>query len=295
MSILKKYRELRSELTNRKLRVVLPKGGIEAFDRDKVMREHEGIKEHMEDAQTFIIEDVISMHSDEAEGLDNSLSAMVQAGVWDLPFDRCVFLMPLEYGEGRFLAATLTIKCDGQEGLPDVRAVSYFFVRRDWDDGWMHVPVQGYFEPANGHIYVRCVTGHKNVKDDLEFFKQTDALISECMWAVNTCVVLMSTTGITVERRHTRTKLKYRDRPEYSYHQIVIPGVTGGGHDGRTIGERKRVRLHMRRGFVRKNQPYGPGGLGRKPALVRPALVGYEEEGQVFKTYEVRAEERMKT
>lgn len=54
-----------------------------------------------------------------------------------------------------------------------------------------------------------------------------------------------------------------------------------------TITERQKVRLHLRRGHVR-NQPCGPGRSQIKKIYVEAHLVGYEEQGVIIHDYKVR-------
>ena len=119
--------------------------------------------------------------------------------------------------------------------------------------------------------------------DDMQTFRRVAGMGLDIM---NAMIVLSQTNGVQVEARSTLHKPgKRRDAPEYSYHVLRIPGVGEGG-SGITIGERKRVRLHLRRGHKR-TQHHGRGNKQVKNIWIEPTLVGYQEEGEVYKDYEV--------
>lgn len=104
-------------------------------------------------------------------------------------------------------------------------------------------------------------------------------------------IVLLHTKGVRAQpvKHLGKTKLRNRDKPEYSHHVLrVYEYEKADDKSGATtpVTERKRVRMHLRRGHIR-NQPYGRRLSKVKQVYIEPCIVGYEEEGTVTSEYEV--------
>lgn len=85
-----------------------------------------------------------------------------------------------------------------------------------------------------------------------------------------------------------KTRVSARKEPIDAYTEVLLPNWRQrraedqeAQRQGYTIEERKRPRMHWRRGHMR-NQAYGPGRTEHKPVFIQPQMIGYEEDGQVF-------------
>lgn len=244
----------------------------------------------MSHGTVFMTEDLWEIAEVDKE-LTASVGAMCDAGVHRLPFPQCVFLSPsgtmvqallaMQEPEGGtiILVSALTDTRSGKWAVSPVMVkITYPYKLepvlpdvRPWAEEYFNYPIT-----EGGQTWLVRDWHHKQ--------------ITGMVGVLNRMLVLLSTSGIEVRKVHTKTNLVNRDDPEYTYHELYIHGLSGNIGSGTKITERKRVRLHLRRGFERKNQPYGPGRRYRKRVWVRPALVGYQEEGQAFKTYRIRSE-----
>lgn len=95
--------------------------------------------------------------------------------------------------------------------------------------------------------------------------------------------------------RLNKARLKNRQEPIDGFTKVLLPGFIKRraennlteaeerqhGNDGRKVTERKRPRLHWRRGHM-KGVRYGEGRRLTKPMFIAPTMVGYEEEGRIF-------------
>ena len=75
-----------------------------------------------------------------------------------------------------------------------------------------------------------------------------------------------------------------RDSPANSTTIVHVKRAIERQHLGGHVDERKRTRLHMRRGHVR-HQRFGPKNMHQKIIWIAPVLVGYEEEGRIEHEY----------
>lgn len=92
-----------------------------------------------------------------------------------------------------------------------------------------------------------------------------------------------------------KARLKRREEPIDGFTKVLMPGfmarkaagemtedeVRQHGNQGREVTERKRPRLHWRRGHVRGVR-YGEGRKLSKATFIAATLVGYEEEGRIY-------------
>lgn len=108
-------------------------------------------------------------------------------------------------------------------------------------------------------------------------------------------LALISTRGVVVERRPLRVpnskckRMSVEALPPTDTHNVVkIHAARRSSTNAAASesGERKKTRLHMRRGHIR-NQRYGPGRTQTRQIWINPMLVGYKEEGTVDHDYVV--------
>lgn len=98
-------------------------------------------------------------------------------------------------------------------------------------------------------------------------------------------IVLLQTKGVERERvLPHKTNLIAREAPEDGY--TIVRNYISRGPTGALIPERKRTRLHLRRGHIRR-QRWGRGRKFEKKIWIEPMLVGHEEEGRIEHLYEV--------
>jgi hypothetical protein len=106
-----------------------------------------------------------------------------------------------------------------------------------------------------------------------------------CSHSIATLIVLLETKGAEKEFVPTeKINLISRDQPVNGY--TIVRNYRSRDSSGRQIEERKRVRLHLRRGHVR-TQHWGRNNKYTKKIWIEPTLVGYEEEGKIEHLYEV--------
>lgn len=88
-----------------------------------------------------------------------------------------------------------------------------------------------------------------------------------------------------VERvEHGECKLKSRGRPIDGH--TVIRAYEPTGNAGTSVECRHRVRMHLRRGHIRR-QRFGRGLKCERKVWIKPVLVGYREEGTIEHEYEL--------
>ncbi len=283
MRVMKKYRQLLAQVRDGDIWWVHQKAsGLKLLQVEGELLDC--VRNALGNAQLFLTGDLWTI-SQADDVLTQTLADMVGAGVYHAPFTHCVFLSPL--GNGKLLQALIVTDTGGDKMLMRAAHTSEFL---PWGLSPLYCIVNK--SPYGVKPALANVRDWKMEDFDDKTKMWFKTLASTMMGTFNRMVILMATRGIEVRKVHTKGTLKGRDRPEYTYRHLVIPGISDDGHGmGRQSGgDRLKMRLHLRRGFERKNQTCGPGGQDRKSAWVRPTLVGYEEEGQVFKTYEVRAE-----
>jgi hypothetical protein len=225
-----------------------------------------------------------------------SIVGMAQTGVLHLPYEICIFEAPQTLDDGKELAVvTLASECE------QFIQAEFIVVMSNEKGGAIPVAVQcdkftG--ETFTGIIRVRPEGAEESRELNLvprwrgkEMTREGWDSWAMQMWGtVEKAIILMHTRGVEVRQESKlhggKAKLRRRDAAEYDYHRITIPGLRDGDGTGVAVGERKRVRLHLRRGHVR-SQPFGKGKVRRRQKWIEPMLVGYQEEGEVFKDYVV--------
>ena len=234
-------------------------------------------------SQRFILDaDEVSLTEVNASAI-----AMKEAGVLHLPFDFCYTevktalvssssdLRPIV---GRLCLLSfknsdhrLGFDCDFRTtlffNLPELHGKTHFA----WLPGSIISGAYNeYFQPIAGY----------NLEPDA-----TKSIVQSVGQALRCLLVLLQTKGAEREFVPTgKTSLISRDFPVNGY--TIVRNYHSRDSSGRRIEERKRVRLHLRRGHVRR-QRWGRGRKYEKIVWIEPMLVGHEEEGRIEHTYEV--------
>jgi hypothetical protein len=192
---------------------------------------------------------------DDAE-IAASIEAMKATGAWRLPYPICSFEFRAE----------ITVN-----GRPEIKPQPEWFIV---------LLVEG--EPDFiRHTFVRA-SSHAWCLADEPSSRHDAARI------VGACLVALCTRGIRRDR-WIANRQAAPGRPEprgIAYTKVHIQEALAGGNA--TMTERRRVRLHLRRGHTRQ-QPYGPGRQQIRLIFIEPCLVGYADDGEIHHTqYQVR-------
>jgi len=161
---------------------------------------------------------------------------------------------------------------------------------RVWRDIGMDITCKGdAVLPKN--VLVSVAPYLYTVDRDVGYLLKTFAYTSAI--EVMTMIVLLATKGVSVDwvprlRKYSRMPLRSRQTPEngHSIIRVYKACQESTRATGCTPVNRSRVRLHMRRGHVRR-QRYGRKCSKVKLVFIEPTLVGYEEEGRLKHEYEV--------
>lgn len=245
----------------------------------------------------YLDEDVRLSFYDDQDGLSGTVEAMVEAGVYRLPANPCIIEHPVKLADGR----TVHNLIFAEETDTEVRIMPVSVLRANFSDvGPLDValasPVHPYRSKLSGERGIweaeGCVIDESMMSDPAPGGGM-EALARCALVDMETMLVLLSTRGVSVERtsvlKKGKRRLRRRDAASYEYHKVVVPGLNSAG-DGETqesTEPRRRVRLHIRRGHVRR-QRCGKGNAEETVIWINPVLVGYEEEGRVYKDYVVK-------
>lgn len=228
-----------------------------------------------------------------SEEVIESANAMIECGVFKLPFPRCMFQLDTSVrhpstNERIPLDLVLLVHQEAD------RLVWRMFVRSKQGSAQWHVfATHAYLPFLNGfeqHWFSNKVNEKGEVIQEdsvVDTFIQMVAKIA-ASHIVN-IIVLMNTSWVPKNRyANGKVILKERAEPKHAYTLIEINQLlSAASSNGTVIEERQKVRLHLRRGHVR-NQPYGPGKSLIKKIYVEAHLVGYEEQGVIVHDYKVR-------
>lgn len=180
-----------------------------------------------------------------------TVAAMKEAGVWRLPYPVSAFeytaTLTTREGTERGIYPLILI-CNEVDGLPHV---AYALIKSDDPHVWVAASID---------------------TDDFEFKGMTNSM--EC------CIVALATKGIRRERwSGDRPVLLSRKEPSNAYTRVMVAECVEAGQ-GSPGSDRCKVRLHLRRGHIRR-QPHGPGRAYIREIWINPMLVGYIEEGEI--------------
>lgn len=222
-----------------------------------------------------------------------SATAMVEAGVWRLPYRICTF---------EFDARITTEQPGDLVNGQSVNNQTQRFIVLCEDDGNGPRILAGFMRSskdvwaASAHHLIAYFDGDSTVElpiraADVAAYGNLQATTGQqASGIIACCLVALATRGIRRERWiGTKKVLIGRREPTESYTRVMIAETLAEGHSGpSTSGERHKVRLHLRRGHIRQ-QPHGPGRQYTRPKWIAPMLVGYVEEGTVqhdhYETY----------
>jgi len=237
------------------------------------------------------------------------ISDMVEAGVWRLPYERIWVEAPglLLGADGEVSDETCNMGIMCHEEAPgSIRVFGFQNIPAARGKTWWATPLQllavedktlsetdkevlvdhGWDAKAKAGVryssYAIEASSLAAKFSDEDGHEQCGTYLS----VLNVLLVALCTKGVAVEKRHQRVVLTKRDKPVLTHHFLRVDPVCSKAAGGGEIGERKRVRLHLRRGHIRK-QPHGPNNTLVKIIFINPMLVGYEEEGTVTHEYEI--------
>jgi hypothetical protein len=226
------------------------------------------------------------------EEINASAQAMSEMNLFRLPHEICFTETSFAFtsGEekilrGRCSMITSNMPETSKEKYPGCCFISEVVInlpKVDGRHGFRYYP--GWFAHGAREADARFVplAGVKFVSGGLS----TCQLAAEaCSLSVSTMIVLLETKGVEKEFISTeKINLTSRNQPVDGY--TIVRNYKSRDSYGRRIDERKRVRLHLRRGHVR-TQHWGRGNKYTKKIWIEPTLVGYEEEGKIEHLYEV--------
>lgn len=207
------------------------------------------------------------------EEIEASAAAMKQADVWKLPYPVTTF---------EFVADFVPIGTRSREGhelleIDNRRPNSTIvFVALeecvDRDGNMTSLAEAGYVR----WIFVRHRTNKLvwlNMAGQLPF--------DEVNRFFTTLMVALHTRGVRRERwSGDHPVLTGRKEPTNTYTRVLVRETVAQGQGTAVVGDRCKVRLHLRRGHVRQ-QPYGKGRQYVRLQWIAPVLVGYADEGVV--------------
>jgi hypothetical protein len=237
----------------------------------------------IDEAQKFILD----AEGLEQEEVDASAVAMSEAGLFKLPFPLCyteikVDLIDRDHDILRSNIAIVSSSSfqvfDPLTGLDIASSVILNAPRQDGKHQFHWLP-GCILHGAHKKAEFKSIPGVGVMEELVTPLAKT---ISD---AVKTLIVLLQTKGAEKEFVPTeKINLISRDQPVNGY--TIVRNYKSRDSSGRQIEERKRVRLHLRRGHVR-TQHWGRNNKYTKKIWIEPTLVGYEEEGKIEHLYEV--------
>ena len=209
---------------------------------------------------------------DDDEEIQASAAAMKQAGVWKLPYP------------------VTTFEFEGFFKPTDMKSNNGHTLRKFEPDASHVVIIVAMEEAVNreGHTvdmaivdYVRWIFV-RHISNKLEWLNMAPELPHvEVRRIFSALMVALHTKGVMRERWSGDHKiLSGRKEPANAYTRVMIRETTAAGHGTAVVGDRHRVRLHLRRGHMRQ-QPYGKGRQHVRLQWIAPMLVGYADEGVV--------------
>lgn len=250
------------------------------------------IRVSLEHAQKFIL-DADGIEQDE---IDASAEAMEEMGLFNLPFGVCYMefvarLQNVKYPNNlmtcRFCLMTTKISQEMAEwdplaGTQLFTTIVLNFPEVDGKSRFRMLP--GYMIHGAGKQFrFHNMVDDKKISESIEgFASEVGPTIAD---AVRTLIVLLETKGVKKEFIPTeKINLISRNEPVAGY--TIVRNYAPRDSQGQRIEERKRVRLHLRRGHIRR-QRWGRDRKFEKKIWIEPTLVGYEEEGRIEHLYEV--------
>ena len=260
--------------------------------RSRLFKELEIYRDSLRHAQRFLLE----IDDLEKPEIDASAAAMYEMDIFRLPYKICytelsVMLQNEVRHSDKVKAVISLISTDlnevGRQVVDPFSAASFLskvmvnIPDIDGPNTYRFVPGT-YVHGPYGLVQFNPIKGIK-IPDNYQssFIKLGDGVAD----TISSLVVLLETKGVDKEYIQThKTNLVSRDFPVDGY--TVVRNYRAKTSSGQIIEERKRVRLHLRRGHVRR-QHWGRGNKWEKKIWIEPTLVGYEEEGWIEHDYEV--------
>lgn len=213
-----------------------------------------------------------------------SVDAMKQCGIYRLPYKAIYVESSFELivtGKGVKHISRLGVLVTEDHGI-----LGIFYRASSWPaSDWVVIPMSlkvpffsitrdmRFRNPQGGDIF----TG----SPDETFSAEIGQLSVDLIQSLVICLV---SKGVEIEKLGKRKKLVGRDAKQDGYTRIRLWSPVKSGRTVETSEERKRTRLHLRRGHARK-QHHGPGNKFIKSIFIEPVLVGYEEEGHIEHKY----------
>lgn len=284
----------------KKIQRAIEKGRITTFmandptpaTKDRVLKELKLFDHSLRFAQRFIL-DAGDISQKEVAA---SCEAMYEMDLFRLPYgiiytEMSVAMETRESGKrlsSRVCLLTAELDDVGRRAVEDPFAPACFMTRAMIN--FSEIDGQNVYRFFPG-VFISGPTGFVQFTSfkDVEVDKTTQEYFLSCGDAFGKClqtlIVLLETKGVEKEFIEThKTKLISRDTPVNGY--TIVRNYRSKTSSGRIIEERKRVRLHLRRGHIRR-QRWGRGNKWEKKIWIEPTLVGYEEEGRIEHDYEV--------
>jgi hypothetical protein len=213
------------------------------------------------------------------EEIDASVEAMKEVGVWRLPY-------PVTTFEFTATLVPVGMKSRGGDELQKIergsRHTMIVVAMEECENG------EGELTKMASAGFVRWIFS-RHPTNKAEWLSMGSELAhDEVQRIFNALMVILHTRGIKRERWSGDHKLlKHRPEPANAYTRVLIRETAEAGHGATILGDRCRVRLHLRRGHKR-DQSYGKGRALTRTIWIEPCLVGYADEGVVeHEEYEV--------
>ena len=206
------------------------------------------------------------------EEIQASAAAMKAAGVWRLPypvttFEFNGFFRPTEEKSAR--GYTL------RKVEEDPSHVIIFVATEQAVDG------EGVIKDMSEVGYVRWIFARQPFNKTEWADMGSELAHDEVQRIFSGLMVALRTKGIRRERWSSDHKLSLdRKEPENAYTRVMIRETLASGQGTIVVGDRHRVRLHLRRGHERQ-QPYGKGRQLIRSVWIDPMLVGYADDGVI--------------
>lgn len=245
-------------------------------------------------AQVFLSDGSPEMSVDEIVA---TCKAMVECGVFKMPYEHTYFQFALSIDGGRTLHEAAVL-CSVVAGGIDCMT----FVRPEGGKRWATAIGMGMIHLNNqtgelswtpyaamSYEEMTMAFGQPPTERELRAIQAIPSLSVQMVFKM--MVMLHTSAFPKVRYAKGKALLTTRKEPVDAYTVVDLSALVRNGlgniEASSTITERQKIRLHLRRGHVR-NQPYGPGKSLIKKIYVEAHLVGYEEQGVIVHDYKVR-------
>lgn len=218
------------------------------------------------------------------EEVDETLKVLHEMDLIKMPYDLCYLEGVIDFDNLRpHRYAVLVRKLDDERGYEMLTFSSKVLPNTK---GWEHPAMyhSGIFDPL-----IPCSAWVQSEDGDSRITMLTNKIVKWFLFLM--CARGTSRVVVSAPEKLNRCRLKNRQVPIDGYTKVLIPGFVerlredeadkAEALSGRRVEERKRPRLHWRRGHIRQ-QAYGAGRALHRPVFIEPQLIGHESEGRIY-------------